>query len=125
MIELRPLTEQERAIVAGSRELIARPDGWTRDVYARDDNGGAVVTESPSAVRFCALGAMCRVSGSDEFSLRSLLLTLERLIVVALPDLRDDVLDRPVRSLTVLNDRHGLGPVLALLDYALEHGVPT
>jgi len=42
-------------------DLIEEKD-WCKDTYARDADGNAVSEYSPSAVRFCMLGAIAKVS---------------------------------------------------------------
>ena len=46
-----------------ARALIAAPGGWTQGASARDSNGRAIVSHSPSAVCFCSGGALFRVNG--------------------------------------------------------------
>lgn len=40
--------------------------GWCQDYCAVDDQGEPVTSRSLEAARFCAFGAICKVSGSDE-----------------------------------------------------------
>jgi hypothetical protein len=49
------VAEQLRA----ARDVIRRPEAWTKGASARDSNGAVVVAHSPNAVAWCTTGA-CR-----------------------------------------------------------------
>lgn len=48
-----------------ARELIADPKRWTQGVPARDKYGHIVLANHPSAVKWCASGALSRALGID------------------------------------------------------------
>lgn len=50
-----------KQVLIQARALVAA--GWTQDVYATDEHGTDVDPMSPSACRFCSLGAIARVMG--------------------------------------------------------------
>ena len=54
-----------KGILEDALELIEDPDRWTRGFYARDAEGVSVDPYSERACRFCALGAVARISGRD------------------------------------------------------------
>jgi hypothetical protein len=100
----------ERQIVQRARALIATPQTWTQDEFARDQFGEPVSWRSPEAVQFCIWGALNRaaremtgdehqgcVGGSRGASLRGMTPSLSR-----------------------LNDRGAHADVLALLDTYLQ-----
>ncbi len=45
-----------------ARERLASPEGWTREVYARNASGERVPFSSPDACSFCVRGAVLVVS---------------------------------------------------------------
>lgn len=51
-------------ILKAARELIAKPNGWTQRVMARNDSGAAVAASDSEASCFCAWGAI-RAAGGD------------------------------------------------------------
>lgn len=44
---------------------VLNENGWTQGGYARNKWRHQVLPTSPSAVKFCAYGAVCRVTGYD------------------------------------------------------------
>lgn len=49
-----------------ARDLIAKPQRWTKHHYARDGRGNAVDPDDETACRFCASGAVqAAACGSD------------------------------------------------------------
>ena len=50
-------------ILTQARELLAQPGKWTRQAFARDAAGEEMHGHEPSAVQFCAIGAIERVTG--------------------------------------------------------------
>lgn len=48
------------AILEGALELCSKRSGWTREYYARDRRSREVPYSDPSAVRYCAGGAIFR-----------------------------------------------------------------
>lgn len=49
-------------ILCGARELISDPERWTIGALARDCNGDPTYYKYDDAVKFCAVGAICRVN---------------------------------------------------------------
>lgn len=52
-------------ILERAAALIEPPGAWAKDVYARDEDYRIVNATSPTACRFCALGAILNVMGLD------------------------------------------------------------
>ena len=52
-------------ILRSARALIDTPEKWTRGTNARNASGRSVPFDSPSAVCFCAYGAVLRASGGE------------------------------------------------------------
>ena len=48
-------------ILKAARELIAKPENWTQDYAARDENGCQTYPEGEQACKWCALGAIWRI----------------------------------------------------------------
>lgn len=48
------------------KELLDTPDKWTQGTCARDTDGDATYSESPTAVCFCLLGAINKCYPIDE-----------------------------------------------------------
>lgn len=48
--------------------LIRKPENWTRGVSARDADGEPVLISAKEACRFCAYGAMLRVTPHKEYA---------------------------------------------------------
>ena len=57
-----PMTISEH--LAAARDLIKDPSGWTQGFFARDKSGNEVSVRDPSAVCFCASGAISRIPSS-------------------------------------------------------------
>lgn len=77
------------------RDLLAKPNGWTQLVYARDSAGLEVPPASPDATCFCAYGALDRVYFSTE-------------IANCFPNVRDQaigILIKKFDSISTWNDR--------------------
>jgi hypothetical protein len=55
--------QESLAILRAARELLARPNGWTRRAYARDEANCEVPFNDPRACRFCSEGAIMRGAG--------------------------------------------------------------
>ena len=47
------------------RELIEAPESWIQNNIAEDADGHPTFVSSPTACRFCLLGAICRVTASS------------------------------------------------------------
>lgn len=52
-----------KEILIAGRALIANPENWIQQEFARDKNGMRVEEDHPEAVCFCSWGAVCRVVG--------------------------------------------------------------
>lgn len=96
---LTPLT-----ILTNARALIANPENWTTDFYARDASGNEVDANSNAAVCFCALGAITRVIPEDCYSCETV-----RLLELAAGN----------SWVQFVNDRDGHAAVLAMYDRAI------
>lgn len=51
-------------ILKAARELLSDPERWTRGAQARDRCGRPIDPRGPTAVCFCALGAIWKCGGS-------------------------------------------------------------
>lgn len=49
------------------RALIAKPENWTKDFFARDINDISCSSKSNEAVKWCLLGAFSRIKNKDYF----------------------------------------------------------
>lgn len=98
-------------ILKKARELITDPEHWTRDTYARDAEGEYCNMNSPRAAKFCALGAIRRVSNSMSLGY------LDSDARVAM-----DMLARKIGgpSIAQFNDHHTHEEVLAKFDGAIK-----
>lgn len=54
------MTEQE--VLLAAADLLEQPGAWTQCSNARNRYGNAVPSNSPEAVGWCLLGAICKVS---------------------------------------------------------------
>jgi hypothetical protein len=97
----------ERKIIERARALIATPETWAQDEFARDAHGDPVSWRSPKAVRFCLWGALNRVAYD---------MTGDRHQGVSLADHAAAALRRRTTSLSRVNDRGTHADVLALID---------
>lgn len=52
-----PLT-QVSEVLLNAMALLESPDRWTKNVYARNKEGAAVMSTDPDACQFCMLGAL-------------------------------------------------------------------
>ena len=98
-------------VLRAARGLISTREGWCQNTNARDDAGGAVKWESPSATSFCINGAILRAAslgvGTDWVGARA---------VDALAAVQVEIND-PVVS---FNDNASHAEVLALIDHTIE-----
>lgn len=53
---------QVTQILQAARDLIAKPENWTQDDFARAADGSGVAPHSDEAVCWCSLGAINKVS---------------------------------------------------------------
>ena len=105
----------ERQIVQRARALIATPQTWTQDEFARDRCGEPVSWRSPEAVQFCIWGALNRAARE---------MTGDEHQRVRLADHAARTLRGMTPSLSRLNDRGTHADVLAPLDtYADKRGL--
>ena len=96
-------------ILATARELIAEPEHWQQGMYASNRDGFGTSASSPSAIKFCIMGALSRAA----FSLDS-----EIEAVREAENILRGFLG--VRSLVTYNDHHSHAEVLAALDGAIK-----
>jgi hypothetical protein len=101
----------ERQIVQRARALIATPQTWAQDEFARDRFGEPVSWRSPEAVQFCIWGALNRAARE---------MTGDEHQRVRLTDHAARALRGMTPSLSRLNDRGAHADVIALLDTYLE-----
>jgi hypothetical protein len=101
----------ERQIVQRARALIATPQTWTQDEFARDGLGEPVSWRSPQAAQFCIWGALNRAARE---------MTGDEHLRVRLADHAARALRSMTPSLSRLNDRGTHADVLALIDSYLE-----
>lgn len=98
-----------------ARALIAQPETWTQNAYARDSDGTPIVSNSPDAVCWCLTGAIYRVITPGSY--------LGNPDYLAATDALSDALPAHVTSedLTVWNDtpRRTHQQILNLLDRAI------
>lgn len=94
-------------ILKAARELIAKPERWTRGSGARDASGQDVDASSDDAVCWCAIGAIVRVSENP--------VPAEMLLRRVLPD---------GGFISAFNDSHDHAEVLALFDAAIASARP-
>jgi hypothetical protein len=102
-----------KEILIGTRELLAAPESWTKNVFARDASGTKVCTSDLRAVCWCLKGAMSVAATAhgliDDFTpLTDAEMLLEKLLG-----------DRPVAPWQDEPERTH-EEVLALLDRAIE-----
>ncbi len=98
-------------LLIAARELIASPDTWTQNEFARDVDGRPVEPTDPAAVRFDAQGAIYRLRAEMEEDVAA----LQRLAVAMGAE--------PTRlcgmDVSGFNDRHTHAEVLAAFDRAI------
>lgn len=95
-------------ILKAARELIADPNRWCQDVYARDATGKDVVPDDPAACQWCALGAIERFSEPPSYALEAIAALIPDR---SLPAARMQVPD--------VNDTDGHAAVLEMFDAAI------
>jgi hypothetical protein len=91
-------------ILKAARELISGSNQWTQRANAREMHGEIIATTQPEAVRWCAYGALNKVSRGDSAVIRR-----------AYNELMGDA----EMSLEGLNDIAGHVAVLARFDAAI------
>lgn len=95
-------------ILKAARELIAKPERWTRGCGARDASGEDVEARSDAAICWCAIGAIVRVSDDNP-------VPAEMLLRRVLPD---------GGFISSFNDSHDHAEVVALFDRAIASAQP-
>jgi hypothetical protein len=95
-------------ILKAARELIAKPERWTRGCGARNASGQDVNAHSDDATCWCAIGAIVKVSDDNP-------VPAEMLLRRALPD---------GGFISAFNDSHDHAEVLALFDAAIASAQP-
>jgi hypothetical protein len=96
-------------ILKAARELIAKPERWTRGSAARNSSGEHVHARSDDATCWCAIGALVMVSADNP-------VPAERLLRSVLPD--------GPGFITSFNDSHDHAEVVALFDRAIASAQP-
>lgn len=97
-------------ILFGARELISDPEHWTTETLARDCNGDPTYYKYDDAVKFCAVGAICRVNfkfGHVSSNANNSIIEL------------NSAIDSPGR-LDAFNDTHTHTEVLSAFDRAIK-----
>lgn len=98
-------------VLKKARALIEKPKNWTQHEYARNKLGENVLSLSPAATCWCALGAIIKFSdGAHVISHAER--ALERVIAGRL-------------SVSSFNDSHSHAEVLAAFDRAIELAAST
>ncbi len=59
-------------ILKGARELISVPERWGKQFSAQNENGNYTDACASNAVRWCAIGALIKVSPFDDDAVRAL-----------------------------------------------------
>jgi hypothetical protein len=96
-------------ILKAARELIAKPERWTRGVIARAGTLPLTSAMVPQATCWCAMGAIDKCAGGPSFSAPAL-------------DLVYPVI--PGCGLAEFNDSHDHAEVVAMLDRAIASAQP-
>ena len=94
-------------ILVMARELIAEPEHWQQGMFASNSTGFGTSASSPSAVKFCVVGAFSKVTGGFETDAGRE---------------AKDILRKFLgwSSLIEYNDHHSHAEVLAALDGAIK-----
>ena len=94
-------------ILMKTRELIAEPEHWQQGMYASNRDGFGTAPSSPSAIKFCVVGAFSRATrGLETEAGREAKDILRKFLGWS--------------SLIKYNDSHSHAEVLAALDGAIE-----
>ena len=92
-------------IRTGAREILSDPARWTVEASARDDEGWSVSPLDKSAVCWCAIGAVSKVSANNDPAFHQAVNALY------------DVTGRPIWH---VNDEDGREAVLDVFNKAIE-----
>jgi len=98
-----------------AKAIIEKPENWTKGSFARSATGGAVPTDDPEAVCFCALGACLKSSPKGPFSDN-----LQELIQAATELGSNESDEASLRGITWINDNSGHEAVMKMFDRAIE-----
>ena len=93
-------------ILKAARKLIEKPENWVQGESARDERGHRVDVYSRRAKCFCSIGAIYRVSGTDDEANRA-----RKALIYQLP--------MEKRFITTFNDTHTHSEVLDLFSKAI------
>lgn len=104
------------------RDLLSDRDRWTQLAFARNAYGDEVMSDSPTAVCFCLLGAVNKIVPKDDQTQ-----VLERLMEDSLLHNKESFItfndkqyfDEEGRVIQGMHDKHH-GEVMAFLDYTIE-----
>jgi len=116
-----------RDLLRRARARISRPSRWTRGANARDSRGEEIAPRSPSATRWCLVGAIRSLTESAGDYDYDLVGEALHLVIRQLPEgaLYFSVCNDEHRHAEVLagyNDDHRHADVIALLDRAIAQG---
>jgi hypothetical protein len=109
-----PAELSDEAILTLAQELIRDPEHWTTCAAARDGRGHSVEANAPGAVRFCAAGAIMRVTGEEHAG------DMPRFDRVWL-HLRAYPAIKGASCPAGFNDVYGHEAVMRMFDFAREH----
>ena len=62
MSDFEPSKEDTHAVLVAARALLTPPAAWTRVAFARNEAGNSTISGDPSAVCWCAVGAVNRAA---------------------------------------------------------------
>ena len=89
-------------VLVGARKLIALPEHWTQNAFARTLEGNPTATLSPRAVCWCSIGAIYKVSSYHSHGALAALKKVAR------------------TSFFTYNDNHTHAEVLSMFDRAIQ-----
>lgn len=113
------LTETEHEIVSYALDIIRDRSCWTQDAIARDQRGVSVFSYEPTAVAWCAEGAIQRAMGFSELSRRNDMARYDE-ILAKLSDVGCQMYpERGLRLVHHLNDDLGHDEIVAIFEKAL------
>jgi hypothetical protein len=97
------------SVLVQARAIIADPNKWTTQAFARDKGGYSTSAHSENACRFCAVGAVKKVLGDNRDSEGGLLYKVWNLLDEASGS-----------TIAYTNDNKGHAEVLAAYDKAIH-----
>jgi hypothetical protein len=104
------MTSTTRDLLLRARAIVADRRRWTRDVTARDRHYRPVSATDPSAIQWCALGALLHVADDPATFVRAV--TLLEMAAATL-------FNRPVRWVNDMPGRTAHADLLAVFDHAI------